>query len=115
MVEWMAADVTEARDLGMFDLWHDRAVFHFLTDENERRKYVELATRSIPTGGHLVIGTFADDGPTVCSNLTVRRYNAASMAAELGRAFALVEEAHELHPTPRGTSQSFFYGVFERS
>ncbi len=113
-VAWITADVTVARDLGTFDLWHDRAVFHFLTDENDRRKYVELAMRCIPAGGHMIVATFADDGPAECSRLPVRRYNAASMAAELGRGFALVEEARELHPTPLGSSQSFFYGVFER-
>lgn len=113
-VEWIAADVTEVRDLGTFDLWHDRAVFHFLTAEDDRRKYVELAMRSIPAGGHLVVATFADDGPTECSALQVCRYNAASMAVELGQGFSLVKEAHELHATPMGSSQSFFYGVFER-
>ena len=71
-VEWIAADVTEVRDLGRFDVWHDRAVFHFLTDAEDRAKY-SWARRTVPAGGHLIIATFADDGPRRCSNLDVRR------------------------------------------
>ena len=62
-VEWFAADVTEVRDIGTFDVWHDRAVFHFLTDAEDREKYVDLARRTVPEGGHLIIATFADAGP----------------------------------------------------
>ena len=92
-VRWVVADVTEAPELGAFDLWHDRAVFHFLTDSADRRSYVELARQTVPGGGHLIIATFADDGPTQCSNLDVRRYNAGSLAFELGEGFSLVREA----------------------
>jgi SAM-dependent methyltransferase len=113
-VEWVAADVTAADSLGTFDLWHDRAVFHFLTDAADRRAYVDLALRTVPEGGHLILATFADDGPKQCSNLDVCRYNAASLSAELGDAFALVRSANESHRTPSGASQSFFYGVFQR-
>ncbi len=79
-VQWIAADLTEVRDLGRFDVWHDRAVFHFLTDAEDRAEYVGLARRTVPEGGHLIIATFADDGPRQCSNLDVRRYNADSLA-----------------------------------
>ena len=113
-VDWIAADVTEVRDLGRFDVWHDRAVFHFLTDADDRAKYVELARRTVPAGGHLIIATFADDGPKRCSNLDVCRYNADSLRPELGQGFALVKEARETHTTPWGVSQAFFYGVFRR-
>jgi SAM-dependent methyltransferase len=113
-VEWIAADITEVEDLGTFDVWHDRAVFHFLTEAADRRKYVELARRTVPEGGHLVIASFADDGPKRCSDLEVCRYNAESMAAELGEGFSLVREARETHTTPWGSSQAFFYGVFRR-
>jgi SAM-dependent methyltransferase len=113
-VRWVVADVTEAPDLGTFDVWHDRAVFHFLTDAEDRRKYVELARRTIAQDGHLIIAGFADDGPKRCSDLDVCRYNAASMAAELGGDFALVREARETHTTPWGSRQAFFYGVFRR-
>src|SRR4051812_1058336 len=113
-VRWVVADVTEGPELGSFDVWHDRAVFHFLTDPADRRSYVELAQQTVPEGGHLVIATFADDGPRQCSNLDVCRYNARSLSSELGEAFALVREARETHTTPWGSTQPFFYGVFRR-
>ena len=113
-VRWVVADVTEGPELGTFDVWHDRAVFHFLTDPADRRSYVELARKTVPEGGHLVIATFADDGPKQCSNLDVCRYNARSVASELGEGFSLVREARETHTTPWGSTQPFFYGVFRR-
>jgi 2-polyprenyl-3-methyl-5-hydroxy-6-metoxy-1,4-benzoquinol methylase len=113
-VDWIAANVTEIQDLGTFDLWHDRAVFHFLTDPADRRKYVDLARRTVPNGGHLVIASFAVDGPKLCSDLAVCRYNAQSLVAELGEAFSLIRQAREIHATPWDTPQPFFYGVFQR-
>lgn len=113
-VRWVVADVAEGPELGTFDVWHDRAVFHFLTDQADRRSYVELARKTVPGGGHLVITTFADDGPTRCSDLDVCRYNARSLASELGAGFSLVREAIETHTTPWGSSQAFVYGVFTR-
>src|SRR5262245_26038270 len=113
-VRWVVADVTEGSELGTFDVWHDRAVFHFLTDPADRRSYVELAGKTVPAGGHLIIATFADDGPKRCSGLDVCRYNARPLAAELGEGYALVREARETHTTPWGSSQPLFYGVFER-
>ena len=113
-VRWLSADVTDVDDLGTFDIWHDRAVFHFLTDVSDRKRYVELARRTVPEGGHLIVASFADDGPKRCSNLDVCRYNAESMAAELSDGFSLVREARETHTTPWGSSQAFFYGVFRR-
>jgi ubiquinone/menaquinone biosynthesis C-methylase UbiE len=113
-VEWIAADVTEIQDVGAFDVWHDRAVFHFLTDAADREKYVDLARRTVSERGHLIIASFADDGPTMCSDLDVCRYNAASMAAELGEDFSLIKAAGETHTTPWNTRQAFFYGVFRR-
>jgi 2-polyprenyl-3-methyl-5-hydroxy-6-metoxy-1,4-benzoquinol methylase len=113
-VEWIAADVTRIQDIGTFDVWHDRAVFHFLTDAADRRKYVNLAIRTVPEGGHMIIASFADDGPKQCSDLDVCRYNARSMSAELGDVFSLISEARETHATPWGAPQPFFYGVFRR-
>ena len=113
-VEWVVADITAVESLGTFDVWHDRAVFHFLTEAADRRKYVELARRTVPEGGHLIIASFADDGPKRCSDLDVCRYNAETMGAELGEGFSLVREARETHTTPWGSSQPFFYGVFRR-
>jgi hypothetical protein len=113
-VHWIAADFTETATLGTFDIWHDRAVFHFLTDVADRSKYVDLLKRTLPARGHLIIASFGDDGPKCCSGLDVCRYNATTMAAELGDDFALVEEDRELHMTPSGSAQAFFYGVFKR-
>jgi 2-polyprenyl-3-methyl-5-hydroxy-6-metoxy-1,4-benzoquinol methylase len=113
-VDWIAANVTEIQDIGTFDVWHDRAVFHFLTDAADRRKYVDLARRTVHDGGHLIIASFADDGPKLCSDLAVCAYNAESMAAELGEGFSLTREARETHATPWDTPQAFFYGVFRR-
>jgi SAM-dependent methyltransferase len=113
-VRWVVADVTEGPELGTFDIWHDRAVFHFLTDPDDRKSYVELAWKTVAEGGHLVIATFADDGPKRCSDLDVCRYDARSLASELGEGFSLMREARETHSTPWGSSQPFFYGVFRR-
>jgi 2-polyprenyl-3-methyl-5-hydroxy-6-metoxy-1,4-benzoquinol methylase len=112
-VEWLAADVTDVRDVGTFDVWHDRAVFHFLTDAADRHRYVELARRTVPEGGHLIIATFAQSGPKTCSDLDVCRYNADSLRAEFD-GFSLVRHAAETHTTPWGSPQAFLYGVFRR-
>jgi SAM-dependent methyltransferase len=113
-VRWIVADVTEVPGLRTFDIWHDRAVFHFLTEAADQRRYVDLARQTVPEGGHFIIGTFAEDGPRRCSDLDVCRYNAGSLASELGEGFALVAKASETHTTPWGSSQAFFYGVFGR-
>jgi len=113
-VEWIEADVTSISDVGTFDLWHDRAVFHFLTEPKDREAYVELAVKSIPVGGHLIIGTFATDGPEKCSGLPVCRYDAVSMASTLGNRFMLVSGHNHVHATPSGKEKHLFYGVFQR-
>ena len=113
-VEWIEADITSIPDVGRFDLWHDRAVFHFLTEPKDRAAYLELAANSIPVGGHMIIGTFAIDGPEKCSGLPVCRYDADSMASTLGGRFSLVHSQNYLHTTPTGKEQRFFFGVFQR-
>ncbi|QDV37553.1 hypothetical protein ElP_54930 [Tautonia plasticadhaerens] len=113
-VRWIEADVTEAGDIGTFDIWHDRAVFHFLTEAADRARYVELARRTVPAGGHLIVATFADEGPRRCSDLDVCRYNPGSLASEFGNGFSLVGGAGETHTTPWGFQQAFTYGVFVR-
>ena len=115
IVRWLEADVTEVDTIGEFDLWHDRAVFHFLTAPDDRRRYVELVERTIPPGGHVIIGTFAKGGPLKCSGLEVCPYDAQSLVAELGENFSLVSEATQTHLTPWGSSQAFFFGVFRRT
>jgi SAM-dependent methyltransferase len=113
-IRWMLGDVTRDPDLGRFDVWHDRAVFHFLTDAADRAAYVGLLARTIGTGGHAVIATFALDGPERCSGLPVKRYDAAMLAGALGPSFALLKSIREMHLTPWGAPQSFQYSVFRR-
>ena len=113
-IRWIAADVTAHPGLGAFDVWHDRAVFHFLTRATDRASYVELLSQTIAAGGHAIIVTFALDGPERCSGLPVCRYDGRSLAAALGPGFAFVKAVPEIHHTPWGASQSFQYGVFKR-
>jgi SAM-dependent methyltransferase len=117
-VRWITADVTAAPptlgDLGTFDVWHDRAVFHFLTTPAQRTAYVALLSRTVPVGGHAVIATFALDGPEKCSGLPVTRYDGPALAVELGGAFRLFRTVPETHLTPWGKPQSFQYSVFRR-
>ena len=113
-IEWIVADVTENPQLGSFDVWHDRAVFHFLTASADRTAYTTLLARAVAVGGHAVIATFALDGPEKCSGLEVRRYDGQTLAAELGPQFNLLKSVPEMHVTPWGGEQSFQYSLFKR-
>lgn len=113
-VEWVVADVTEFIPSRQFALWHDRAVFHFLTDPADRRKYVAAMQRALLPDGHIIIGTFALDGPAKCSGLDVARYDATAIAAELGAGFQLREQRDETHVTPWNTEQRFSFFRFGR-
>ena len=109
-VEWQVADIT-ATDLpaNAFDIWHDRAVFHFLTDSRDRAAYIETVRKSLKPGGHVIIGTFGPEGPTKCSGLIVQRYDANSLHGEFGRRFRLIDSVEEPHETPFGSTQQFLY------
>jgi SAM-dependent methyltransferase len=109
-VEWLVADITNA-DLppNTYDVWHDRAVFHFLTAAADRAAYVDNVKKSVKPGGHIIIGTFGLEGPTKCSGLDVKRYDADSLHAEFGKRFRLIESISELHQTPSGSMQQFLY------
>lgn len=113
-VEWIEADVTAFVPSHRFALWHDRAVFHFLTDAADRRRYVETLLRALEPGGHVVIATFAIGGPTKCSGLDIVQYDAARLGEELGAEFALRGEVHEAHVTPGGKEQKFTYFRWQR-
>ena len=114
-VTWEVADLREPLDLaGPFDIWHDRAVFHFLTDQAHRRQYRRNLEALTGPGAHLVLSTFGPQGPDKCSGLPVRRYSAASMSEEFGERWELVEERMEDHPTPWGGEQQFAYALFKR-
>jgi SAM-dependent methyltransferase len=114
-VKWIVGDVLTA-DLptAHYDVWHDRAVFHFLTSEDDRAAYVRRLNESLRPQGHVVMATFGPDGPTQCSGLDVVRYSAQSLGTELGSEFELVAGESELHRTPWGAEQSFMYGRFRK-
>lgn len=109
-VRWLENDVTQlSPPKHSIDLWHDRAVFHFLTDEDERRGYVDVVLNSVKPGGYVIVATFAEDGPEKCSGLPVRRYSASGLHAEFGSPFKMLGHEKEVHQTPFNTSQSFVY------
>lgn len=109
-VRWEVADITRATMApASVDLWHDRAVFHFLRDDDARRRYVELARRALKPGGHIVVATFGPQGPEKCSGLDVVRYDAEGIHGEFGAAFRKIASEEERHTTPWGTEQQFVY------
>jgi ubiquinone/menaquinone biosynthesis C-methylase UbiE len=109
-VQWIESEVTAAPlPQRFFDVWHDRAVFHFLTAEADRRAYVDQVMRAVKPGGHVIIATFGLDGPGECSGLPVVQYDADSLHGEFGPAFELVEHDEEAHVTPAGRVQHFTY------
>ena len=114
-VTWLEADVTAGGLAGPYDLWHDRAVFHFLTDPKDRQRYVSAADRAIAPGGHLIIATFSLQGPPKCSGLDVTRYSPQTLREALGDRFQLVETREELHTTPANVRQAFLYARFRKS
>lgn len=109
-VEWIAADITSA-DLpeARFDVWHDRAVFHFLTNAGDRKKYVEQVLKSVKPGGHVIVASFGVNGPEKCSGLQVVRYTPESMHAQFGCRFRMLRSLEEIHNTPSGAQQEFVY------
>lgn len=114
-VQWLAGDVTQlALPESGFDVWHDRAVLHFLTDPAQRAAYVAQATRCVRPGGALVVATFAADGPQQCSQLDVTRYSAADLAALFDAGFEAVASEREIHSTPSGAQQAFQYLIASR-
>lgn len=114
-VSWIQTDVTEDWTVPLVDAWHDRAVFHFLTDPSDRRRYTQHLRSGLRPGGTLIIATFALDGPEKCSGLPTVRYSPETLAAELGDGFRLVDAVSETHHTPFGTTQSFIYARFTRT
>jgi 2-polyprenyl-3-methyl-5-hydroxy-6-metoxy-1,4-benzoquinol methylase len=114
-VAWIQADVTSMWSWKDVDIWHDRAVFHFLTDPADRGKYKERLVEHVQPGGTVIIATFALEGPGKCSGLPVMRYSPQTLASELGDQFTLVEVRPHLHTTPSGVTQAFQYSRFKRT
>jgi len=109
-IRWLVADITHVElEAAAYDVWHDRAVFHFLTEPLDRVAYVRQAAWAVKPGGHVIVSAFGPAGPVKCSGLEVVRYDAESLHAEFGARFRLIESSKELHETPFGTTQQFLY------
>jgi SAM-dependent methyltransferase len=109
-VRWIVADISKTRlESCAYDVWHDRAVFHFLTGSEERVAYVRQVANAVKPGGHVIVSTFGPEGPTKCSGLDVVRYDAESLHREFGVRFRLLGSSKELHRTPFDTTQQFLY------
>ncbi len=113
-VRWIASDVLGWTPSDVFDVWHDRAVFHFMVRAEDRAAYLATMRRAVKRGGHVILATFAENGPERCSGLPVQRYEPESLAAELGPGLRLIESLRDEHVTPAGKAQAFQYSRFER-
>jgi SAM-dependent methyltransferase len=113
-VIWLKEDVRELRLPWLVDLWHDRAVFHFLTKPADQEAYLSCLRGALRTGGHVIIATFGPQGPQKCSGLPVERYDAEKLSERLGPEFRLLRSLEKLHITPRGATQQFTYCLFQR-
>jgi 2-polyprenyl-3-methyl-5-hydroxy-6-metoxy-1,4-benzoquinol methylase len=113
-VQWVVADITTWEPSQTYDIWHDRAALHFLTDPNDCAAYAERVSRAVRLGGHVINGTFAPDGPERCSGLPVVRHDAATLGGLLGHSFELIENRRHNHKTPAGATQRFQFSRFQR-
>ena len=111
-VSWIVADATNWEPARAYDIWHDRAAFHFLTDAGDRAAYIARLGRGLRIGGHAIIATFALDGPEKCSGLPVARYDSAGLGRTLGAAFELIHTERHEHATPWDSRQNFQFSVF---
>ena len=114
-VTWRVADLLQWQPDRTWTYWHDRAVFHFLTDPSDRETYRNLLLRSVPIGGVVAIATFAEDGPTMCSGLTVARYSTEQLVAEMGTGFVLISSGRYVHHTPSGAEEPLSWVVLRRA
>ena len=111
-VRWISKDVLSFKTDEKFDIWHDRAVFHFLNEENLIRKYIDLVEKNISESGHLIIGTFSENGPLKCSGLDVKRYSEKVIEKIFNRSFKLIDSFYYDHVTPFNTTQNFLFSHF---
>lgn len=112
-VRWIVADATLWEPTEVYDVWHDRAAFHFLTDQADRTAYIARLKKALREGGHAIVATFAPDGPERCSGLPIVRYDAESLGETLGERFELIETRRHTHATPWGSTQSFQFSAFQ--
>ena len=113
-VQWIESDVTAFEPSRRYEVWHDRAVFHFLTDPGERSKYIDVLERALRPGGHLLLATFGPDGPERCSGLPVQRYDIGTLQDLFTSRFDLRSHELEVHHTPAGSAQQFLYSWWQR-
>jgi SAM-dependent methyltransferase len=113
-IQWIEADVTEFEPDRTWEIWHDRAAFHFLTEAADRARYMAVLRRALAVGGQAIIAEFALDGPKKCSGLEIVRYNASTLGGELGPGFTLEEEYGDVHVTPAGGEQRFGFYRFRK-
>ena len=113
-VRWIEADITDEWAIPVVDIWHDRAVFHFLTNAHDRDRYRARIREAVRPGGSVIMATFGPGAPEMCSGLPVVRYSPEALAAELGVPFRLEESVREMHKTPVGTTQEFWYSRLTR-
>jgi SAM-dependent methyltransferase len=106
-VEWIQSDITQWTPKRMYGLWHDRAVYHFLTESNDQQRYFLMAAEALVPGGYLVLGTFSQDGPAICSGLPVARHSIADLTAALATDFTVIDSKIQEHVTPTGGIQEF--------
>ncbi len=114
VVQWIEMDITELKTIQSFDVWHDRAVFHFLTEEGDRNRYIDVMMKVLDIGAFVIIATFDENGPKKCSGLDVMHYSPEKLSAVLGASFQLWDSRTVNHLTPNGTEQSFIYCRFIR-
>lgn len=113
-VSWITADITKWQPRRQWDVWHDRAVFHFLTNDRERMGYLQALNAAVPSGGHVILASFAPEGPESCSGLPVEKYAPAELATVLGTDFELQRSWAETHEPPGGGEQAFTWCLFKR-
>ncbi len=113
-IHWVISDINELQGENVYDVWHDRATFHFLTDQISIEQYTSIAQRSVKPGGHLILGTFSSSAPKTCSGLPVRRYDERLLTSELHKGFDRIRCITEDHTTPFNTKQNFLFCSFRR-
>ena len=113
-ISWIVSDVLDFQTAKIFDVWHDRATFHFLTAQEEIKKYVNIAANSIRSGRYLILSAFSTSGPTKCSGLEITQYAEEALKNSFATAFNLISSFEEVHQTPFGTDQHFIYAIFQK-
>lgn len=113
-IKWTVSDVLDFHPEGTFDLWHDRATFHFLTSQDQIQQYVKLVEKAVKPGGYLILASFSDKGPQKCSGLEITQYTSGKLEELFGKSFELKQSFEETHHTPFDTQQEFIYAVFQK-